>query len=213
MRKAIKLNSYWGVTTRSIHNDSKKDILVVLLPGINYGTDKPLLRYTEKLALEEECDVLSIEYGFQVANKKLDKDTETVVVIKESRRIFNKSMENNYKKVIFVGKSLGTLIQNYIQKDNENKYEVFNIYLTPVDEVVEMGLKKGSLVFVGSKDKFISSENKQFIKSSNNIKTIEIEGANHSLEIENETLKNIERLKNIIGLEKKFINSIKSNNF
>lgn len=211
MRKAIKLNSYWGVTTRNIHNDSKSDVLVVLLPGMDYRNDKPLLRYTEKIALEEGCDTLSIEYGFQVANKKLDKDNETVVVIKESRRVFNKAMENNYKKVLFVGKSIGTIIQNYIQKNEEKNYESFNIYLTPTDESVEMGLKKGSLVFTGSKDKYIMVENRRFIKSSSNFKVIEFEGANHSLEIDNETLKNIDRLKIIMEMEKNFITKLKKN--
>lgn len=209
MRKAIKLNSYWGVTTRSVHNDRKSDTLVVILPGINYTLEQPLLKYTEKLSLELGYDVLGIEYGFQVANEKLDLDTEIVVVIKESRRIFNKAMDNKYKKVIFVGKSIGTVVQNFLQQDKIDNCKFFNIYLTPIDETVER-IETNSLIISGTKDSHISKENRDELKENCINNFVEIEEGNHSLEIEGDLLKTIDILKYIIEEEKKFMEKIKN---
>lgn len=80
--------SYWGVNLENEVISNKSDTLAVILPGIGYTADRPLLDYSKKLALELGYDVLQIEYGFQAARKILDRENEFKYVKEESIKIF-----------------------------------------------------------------------------------------------------------------------------
>ena len=66
--------------------------------------------YSQQIALELGLDVLCVDCGFETSHKDFDIDTELDIVVSESTQVLRKCLEKNYKKVIFVGKSLGTII-------------------------------------------------------------------------------------------------------
>jgi hypothetical protein len=73
--------------------------------------------YSYKIALELGLDVLCIDYGFQISHTNFNFDTEFDIVSKESLVVLRKVLENNYKKIIFIEKSLETIIQNELSKE------------------------------------------------------------------------------------------------
>lgn len=153
-------------------------------------------------------DVLSIEYGFQVARIPLNHSDEFSIVVRETREIILKALNDRYKKIIFIGKSIGTLVQASIE-EKLVKYNIFNIYLTPVSETIKVGVKENSLVIAGNNDPMINDEALNKLREMSNIEFLEIEGADHSLNIKDDVMKSIDVLKNVIDAEKNYLNSIK----
>ena len=210
MEQSKKINSYYGITLESRVIDQNSNVLAVLLPGMGYTLDRSLMDYSKNLAVEKGYDVLPIEYGFQAVRKKIDKDNmkDVEVVINESYELLKLSLENRYEKVIFIGKSLGTVVQRMLEeKIRKENYdgEIINVYLTPIDKTCELGIKENSLVVCGTKDPMITSENREKLSHMSNINYIEVDGAGHSLAIKNDVMRSIEALKTVIYAEKEFI--------
>ena len=201
---SIKILSYFEVNVECSIIEKYSNTLVVILPGIGYTCDKALLDYSKKLACELGYDVLPIEYGFQVARKQMVHLDEFNIVIKETKEILLKALDEKYKNIIFIGKSIGTLIQASIQSGLTN-YEIKNVYLTPISETVKVGIKDNSLVISGNADPMINSQSLEALRNNKNIKYIEIDGADHSLNIRNDILKSIEILGTIIKIEKEYL--------
>lgn len=202
------VKSYFGVTLESKVISQGSDVLVALLPGMGYTLDMPLMEYSKDLSLNIGFDVLRIEYGFQASRKEFKSDEEMRIVIEESFEILKKSLDSRYKRIIFIGKSIGTFIQRKLEtKLEDEKFDgvITNIYLTPIDKTVELGLKDNSLAVVGSLDPLISKENREKIKMNNSIEYMEIENTGHSLDIKGDTIKSIEILKEIMIKEKEFL--------
>ncbi len=204
---SIRILSYFEVSVECSIIENYSDTLVILLPGIGYTCDKALLDYSKKLACQLGFDVLPIEYGFQAARKQLVHSDEFNIVIKETKEIIIKALNEKYKKIIFIGKSIGTLIQASIQ-DKLVGYKIKNIYLTPISETIKAGIKDNSLVILGNADPMIKSESLYMLRNNSNIKFIEIEGADHSLNIKDDAIKSIEILGTIMKREKEYLSEL-----
>lgn len=201
--KIVQLESYWGgdLIYKCTHQNS--NILTVILPGNGYTNAKPLMYYSQKIALELGVDVLCIDYGFQILHKDFDVDTELDILVRESAQVLKEYLNKKYKRIIFIGKSLGTIIQNKLSKELID-YEQVHVYLTPVDKTFEDMINYPCLVITGSEDTKINNLSKSVIEKSRNIELVKIDGANHRLECE-DALKSIEMLNTTMRLLRKFI--------
>lgn len=207
-RKVVK--SYFGADIESKVIEQNSNVLAVLLQGIGYTFDMPLLYYSKRLSLEKGYDVLPIECGFQAAGKKLylENEKEIKIMIDESYELLKMSLCDKYKRIIFIGKSIGTVVQKVIEtrlKGDNFKGEIVNVYLTPINKTCELGIEHQSLVVCGTNDAFISSENREKMMNMDSIKYIEIEGAGHSLVIKDDVEKSIRALEYVLSEEKEFI--------
>jgi predicted alpha/beta-hydrolase family hydrolase len=196
--------SHWGVNLKGKVISRESDTLVVILPGIGYTVDRPLMDYSKKLALELGYDVLQIEYGFQIARKILDRENEFQYVKRESIEIFKNALNDSYKKIIFISKSIGTII-NTILCNEVKACEVKNIYLTPVNETLKVGIKENSLVISGTSDPLINKKTIEIIRKIKGVNLIEIKNADHSLNINDSVLESIEILNKVIKAEKDYL--------
>lgn len=201
--KVVQFKSYWGATLKNRYTEQNSDVLTVILPGDGYTNTKPLMYYSYKIALELGLDVLCIDYGFQISHKKFDVSTDFDIVVRESEQVLKKCLCRKYKMIIFIGKSLGTYIQNRLSKEFID-YEQIHVYLTPVDKTIESIVDYPCLAITGSEDRKISSLNISSIQKNKNIELVKIEGGNHRLEC-SDTLKSIEMLSTTMGMLRKFI--------
>lgn len=205
------IKSIYNVELESRVIENGSDVLCIILPGIGYTLDRPLLDYSKKLCIEMGYDVLPIEYGFQVSRAQFDREKFNTIV-DESMQLLKMAQLPRYKTVIFIGKSIGTVLQRILQEklcDEGLSFKFINIYLTPVDKTVELGICRNSLVFTGTSDPLISRESVCVIKNIDKINLIEIEGADHSLNIKNDIVKSADILLEVIKCEKEyFINNV-----
>lgn len=201
--KNIQLDSHWNVTLENKCIDQNSDILAIILPGEGYTNEKPLMYYSYKIALELGLDVLCVDYGFQIAHKDFDINSEFDIVAKESEQILKKCLSKRYKKVIFIGKSLGTIIQSRLSKELI-AYEQIHVYLTPVDKTFENMVNYPCLAIIGTNDGKINSLNMSMLENSKSIQLVKITDANHRLE-HSDALKSIEMLNTTMITLRKFL--------
>ncbi|WP_294373313.1 alpha/beta family hydrolase [uncultured Clostridium sp.] len=208
MREERILKSSYDVYLESKVIENKSDILAVILPGIGYTLDRPILDYSKKLCLELGYDVLPIEYGFQAARKEFDKE-KFQIVVDETMELISMSLNEKYKKIIFIGKSIGTVIQRIIQKkiisEGSHKYIFINVYFTPVDKTVELGIDKESLVFTGTKDPLIKKGSVEIIEKMKNVNLVKIHNADHSLNIKGDVVNSTKIIMEVIQREKEYL--------
>lgn len=198
------VKSYWGMNLKPLVIGKGSDTLAVILPGIGYTLDRVTLEYSSQLSLELGFDVLKIEYGFQIGRREFHPDEEFNIIAEESFKLLKSTLANKYKNIVFIGKSIGTCVQNVLNK-NVKGYNVTNIYLSPINKTVQMEIEENALVITGSSDPLLSKENLEILEEVNGTKLISIDGANHALNIEGNAIKSLEIQLNIIKCMKEYL--------
>ncbi|AHF06000.1 alpha/beta hydrolase [Desulfitobacterium metallireducens] len=202
-QKIVQLQSHWRVTLDNKWIEQNSNILSVILPGENYTNEKPLMYYSRKIALELGLDVLSVDYGFQISHEDFEANTGIDIIVKESEQILKECLNKNYKKIIFIGKSLGTIIQSKLSKEFVD-YKQVHAYLTPVDETFRTMMNYPCLIITGTEDSKMNNLTMSALKNSKNIELVKVDGGNHRLEC-SDSLKSIEMLSTAMGILKKFM--------
>ncbi|WP_022748786.1 hypothetical protein [Lachnobacterium bovis] len=168
-----------------------KKSLVVLFPGVGYTCDKPLLYYTGKLFVQDGYEIKKLSYcGFQ-KNIKDDKEkmNHAYELVKNQTLEQLKDVNwDEYEKVIFISKSIGTVGASSFFKYLSDKkiikkdLKISNIFLTPLEETFKYVIEKSGVVVIGDKDQW--SDYTKIIELSKKYKlsSYVIENANHSLE-------------------------------
>lgn len=165
---------------RGLTMKKEKKKLVVLFPGWNYSVDCPLLYYSDFYFETEGYDKLLIDYGDVLKNDQLTVE-QRIEAIKENT--LNKIQDNcssNYEDIIFVSKSIGTVIAGWVQE--QLQMEIRQIFLTPLMETLPYMHSKNCIVIAGTNDERLDSKILREYCKSNNVYLKQFEGANHSLE-------------------------------
>nr|WP_257674865.1 alpha/beta hydrolase [Clostridium felsineum] len=176
--------------------DSKA--LVIIFPGINYDHNKPLLYYAKKAAVQNNNDVLCISYKDKISWEDIGK-ASTEDVASEIAYIIEKLINKNYKSIYFLGKSIGTQIAG-LTASKLNIHNIEFIYLTPIEQTLKYIIDRKCTVVVGTKDEFFEGNYINTIKEHKSVSLMLFEGANHSLEIKNDVIKNLRILENVVKL-------------
>ncbi len=175
--------------------------LAVAFPGIGYHNDKPLLYYSRKLARELGYDVIEINYDFAVNAKEIKGDKDKMrdafeVAAKQTKEQLSKVDFAGYEKVLFIGKSLGTTVAAYY--DREHDIGAKHIVLTPVPKTFDF-LKPGcGIVFHGNADPWCETSLVNEKCRELGLEVHIVEGANHSLET-GEVVKDAKNIGDIVA--------------
>ena len=200
----MKLKSYWDVNLDGRFTDNNSSTLCIILPGIAYYLERPYLNYSKQLVDELNYDILEIEYGFQIARKKLNLPNEFKILLNETSELINMYLNIKYKNILIIGKSIGTVLQTFLNKQLKSK-NLTNIYISPIDKTVNLGIEEKSLVITGTKDSLLSLDSRNKIKAIKNTTLINIEGAGHSLDIHEDVFRGIDELRKVIEAERNFL--------
>ena len=173
--------------------------LAVFFPGIGYHCDKPLLYYAKKLAVEKGYDeIIALDYTME--NKQnirgnREKMTEAFETLYEQAQRKLEGIDfDAYDEVLFVGKSVGTVIASALAE--KYKIRCRKILYTPVEATFEFG-QEDAVAFIGSKDPW--SDVDEVVREAG-LKKVPMEvyeGVNHSLEGA-DTLRNLEILVDVM---------------
>lgn len=205
MSKTIK--SYWNVDLSGKFIGNNSDKLCIILPGIGYVLEKSYLDYSKQLAIQLNYDVLEIEYGYQVSRSTFNPEKEFHIMLKETFELIDSNIEKDYKEILIIGKSIGTCIQVLLNNHLKCK-NITNIYLSPIDKTVELGITENSLVITGLADPLFTSESLSKLNTIKGINLVTIDNANHSLNIQGDVFKSIDTLKYVLEKIKNFIKSV-----
>lgn len=172
--------------------------LAVIFPGVGYTTDKPLLYYAGKIVKQYGFEVVNISYG-NLPKSDIMKMFDYAMTA--ANAAVNRISFEEYDKIFFISKSIGTAVAGTIQKNLPQK--VYHIFFTPIHEAVPF-LCEGSIVFTGSRDPMVNVP--EIVKRHENVKfDLHIaKEANHSLET-GDVVKDIMILRKIEELCESFV--------
>jgi hypothetical protein len=171
--------------------------LAVFLSGIAYGMTYPALYYPRMLLNSLGADEWRIEPSYRSAAWKEFSDDQKEACLKADAKAILEAVQNleQYQRITFVAKSLGTLVLAYLLELSELPNQEF-IWLTPIFknakflETVTTKPHKG-LFAIGSSDQHFDLVLLEQVKASGG-QVLVFDGANHSLEIAGDVVGSIE---------------------
>ncbi|MCR4590120.1 MAG: alpha/beta hydrolase [Lachnospiraceae bacterium] len=186
--------------------DSTK--LAVFFPGIGYTADKPLLHYCRKLAVENGYEIRIISYsGFpEKIQGNREKMTESFqIALSQAEAILSEVDYARYDDILFVGKSIGTIVAAKIASENSVRERIRFILYTPLNDTFVFPIGE-AVAFTGSDDPWVGKEKSLIaeICKEKDIPCHIVNGGNHSLEC-GETLRDIENIKSVMEETERFI--------
>ena len=163
--------------------------IAVIFPGIGYTADKPLLYYARRIAENHGYEIKVISFsGFP---SKVKGDRSKMV---ESFNIALKQAENSlkgidfsvYSDVVFIGKSIGTIVAAKLASENPSKDKIRLVLYTPLEDTFSFEISN-AIAFTGSADPWVGGEKSRIPEMCKvqNIPYTLIPGGNHSLETKN----------------------------
>ena len=186
---------------------SEKSI-AVFFPGIGYTVDKPLLYYSRKLAREEGYEVKLVPYsGFP---EKVKGDAGRVrqsyeIALKQAQEMQEIIDFADYDRVLFVGKSIGTVVALQIASESGCFGKIRKVLYTPVEQAFAFDLPN-AVAFAGTADPWVGGADSRIpqLCEEKRIACHVYEGANHSLETGN-TQADLEYLADVMNKTRDFI--------
>ena len=177
--------------------------IAVFFPGIGYTCEKPLLYYTASMARDYGYEIVTLDYGQDIHSTRGRSPQELEQITKLAiKRIIPKILSlnlNDYDDVVFVSKSIGTIIALEAETGLKPLKPFRHFLLTPLEPAFPYIQKANAVFFSGTSDPYISPDiirtaARKFASKNGGI----FEKCNHSLEIPGDTLGNIERLNQIL---------------
>lgn len=203
----ISHESPFGLTVHNqfFHHQQGSDRLVIVLPGRGYTVEHPVLFHLRYMALENGCDVLPVQYGYQAAGREL-KSEEWGYLPQDIALATAPVLARGYQHVCIAGKSLGTPLA--IELAKTISAEVSLILLTPIGAAIQAmtGLQHvRSLAIIGTNDSLYSPE--IVAQTSAHVQWKVLEGLDHGLFIEDNWRVSIDALNSIMAVCEQFLRS------
>jgi hypothetical protein len=176
--------------------------LAVLLPGLRYTCDMPLLYYPTKLFLQRGFDVLQLHTNYASPSfGNLSPDRQIDWMGEDAwGSVHAASDQRSYDHLVLVGKSIGTLAMSVLVLKHPELRARPTIWLTPLFRLplVEQATQQlgGPALYVaGSGDNTFDSERLNYLLASSPAEALVYEGADHSLEVPGDQERSLDILK------------------
>ena len=171
--------------------------LAVLLPGIGYHKDKPLLYFARKLVQSKGYETIDVEYHDLPqkikGDKAMMKKAAEIAISQTCEQLENVDFAS-YEKVLFIGKSIGTVVvAKYVSDHN---IEAKQVWYTPVEATFTFGTED-AVAFIGDDDPWSDLSKVKAAADDARINLTIYPGCNHSLESA-DVEKNLEFLQDVI---------------
>ena len=159
--------------------------LAVFFPGIGYTVDKPLMHYSRRLAANAGYEIKLLPYsGFpkKVKGDRSRMEKSYRIALAQSVEMLADIDFSAYDKILFVGKSVGTIVAAQLASESVVKDRIRLLLYTPLKDTFSFSFGE-TLVFTGSADPWVGSQDEiPCICGERKIPCHIIPDANHSLE-------------------------------
>ncbi len=181
--ETIQIDSRFGVKTHSnlFKQETGSDKLLIILPGLGYTGEFPVLYYLRKAAGQLGYDVLTVEYGFQAAHTGFSFE-QIPELADDVQDTVDPVLARNYKQVCIAGKSLGSPLAANLARSIKDA-AVSLILLTPIKDTAHDLDGFRTLAIIGTTDPNYSAQTVADFEGHSDVKWRVFEGLNHSLEV------------------------------
>ena len=195
--------------------DTKGKRLAILLPGVGYNNDMPLLYYSSKVLNSKGYSIFKVNYRYQgndeFNNSSLQEIRKWIRadVIASTETLFK---ESKFEEIVLVCKSVGTIAGLESLKTIKELRTARIIWQTPLthmDEIVNdlNEIENESLILIGTNDQCYVKENIDLIGAKKNYKNIIIPDADHRLEVSDDIQQSIKIIETITKEISNFIDT------
>ncbi|PID36908.1 MAG: hypothetical protein CR993_02780 [Rhodobacterales bacterium] len=165
--------------------------LAILLPGLRYGCERPLLSGAAEVFRHRGCDIARLNFTYSEDTEFLQTDDETQLaqIASDGRDILQYLMQlRRYERIWVIGKSLGTIAMGAAFADRKlAARNVYGIWLTP--SLTGTPLPKQlmaqdypGVVVIGTEDPSYVTELMAPLEAQPNIHVCPIAGADHGFD-------------------------------
>ena len=156
--------------------------IAVILPGIGYTCDKPLLYYSGKLAQSLGWEVVRVPYGG--FPPKVQGDWEKMrqsadIALEQTEKMLRETDWTSYGQILFISKSVGTVTAGAYA--GRHQLRCRHILFTPVEDTFSFPLGN-AFAFHGTADPWADTETIKRLCRESGVPLYITENANHSLE-------------------------------
>lgn len=132
--------------------------LCIVFPGRKYSTDRSLLYYPSKFIESHDYEMIYLHYDLP----KESNEEPLIDSINRGREYINEHVKkivniSDYDKVIFLSKSIGTLLSGELKEFYSDSDKIYQMFLTPIDD---------SLKYIDNRDLIICGENDSYLQNS-----------------------------------------------
>lgn len=171
-------NDYWSCGS---------DTLMILLPGLGYTNQMPLMFYLHEIAQARAWDALQIHYDYRTVPRETSSEDWIARFLADTRPLIDAALaKGKYTNVVLVGKSIGTNVMTTLLARGFEGATHF-IWLTPLlrsEPVRQAVMNYGpSIAVFGDKDYAVADVNLTPISQAG-AHIIVVPGADHSMMIE-----------------------------
>ena len=182
--------------------------LAVIFPGIGYTADKPLLHYSRRIAADHGFEILIMNYkGFpsKVKGDRSRMEQSFAMALDQSMEMMSGIDWKAYDDILFIGKSIGTIVAAKIASESPAKDRIRLILFTPLEDTFRFDFGK-AIAFTGDDDPWVGKEKSRIfgICEERKIPCSLIPYANHSLE-SNDMFADMKELSRIMRETERFI--------
>jgi hypothetical protein len=195
---SITASNGQALANRFLRRSQPAGRLALVLPGINYNADKPLIYYTTQVLQFHAADVLQLRPDYQVpAFQKAPVDERLAWMAGDIRAGLAAGLAaGSYRQIILAGKSIGTLAIALLLAGSPELNQAVAVWLTPLlhDPLVvkaARGHTGPSFFIAGSGDETFDPRAMQLIQNETGAQAWIAEGADHSLEIPGDPLQSL----------------------
>jgi len=213
--QTLKIAGYRGeaVPNTFLRQDGDADHVAILLPGLRYTCDMPLLHYSARLLLHLGADVLRVEYAYDrraeyqaLADVEQDRWFSTDVTAACRLAL----AQRTYRRITLIGKSMGTLAMGRLLITEAALARAEAIWLTPLltqDTLrKQMQQHRGRALFaIGTADPFYDADALAELRAATGGDAVVVEGADHSLEIKGDVIRSVQALEQVMRAVVAFI--------
>jgi predicted alpha/beta-hydrolase family hydrolase len=186
--------------------------LALILPGLRYSCDMPLLFYPARLMTQRGAAVLQVLSDYtQAAYQSASKAEQARWLAEDAQAALKAGLAaGDFQEVILIGKSIGSLALASLVAGG---VEAPSIWLTPLLRqpfLIEAARQqKGPALFIGSSsDPTFDLEQLQRIQATGKGESLVIAGADHSLEIPGDVFASLEILRQILERIQAFLEDL-----
>ena len=211
---SLQISGYAGEPVPNTYQrqaDGGRD-LGIMLPGIRYSCQMPLLFYPSRLLLNQGADVLWVEYAYYTRpsfNPAPGSDDERRLVTDVAAACRGALAARSYERVSIVGKSLASLAMARVLESEPTLAEARAVWLTPllrdprVREALEQ-TRQPALVVIGTADDHYDVDILRALEARGR-RVMRLEGADHSIEIEDDLGRSLKVMADVLQAIEAFL--------
>lgn len=171
-------NSYWS---------KGSDTLLVMLPGLGYTNDMPIMFYLHHIGLDRGFDVLQVNYDYRSVPRETSAQEWSTRMLADVQPTIDAALaKGTYKNVVLAGKSIGTRVMATLLANGFDKATAY-IWLTPLfvaEPVKQAAMNNGpSIAMFGDADYAVADVDLAPIAQAG-VRVVVLPGGDHGMMVE-----------------------------